>query len=90
MNLQATVQWAKSINFDQIDQKQRYKAQCYADMIVEKSGTVAVLTDKIGKYMEDIQEYLGQLEKINISPEPKRVEPVVEEKEPEHKSPLLP
>ena len=72
-----------------IDEKQRHKAKCYADMIVEKSGTVSVLTDKIGKYMADIQEYLIQLEKINVSPEPKAEIPKTESK-PEKTSPLLP
>lgn len=74
-----------------IEEKHRYKAKCYADMIIEKSATVSALTEKIGRYMADIQEYLQQLDKINVSPGEKA--PVVEEpviQEPAKSSPLLP
>lgn len=89
MDLQATVRWAKSLDMMKIDEKHRNKAKCYADMIIEKSGTVSVLTEKISRYMDDVQEYLGQLEKLNLTPEPK-VHTPVEEPKPPVKSPLLP
>lgn len=66
MNLRDTVEWAKGIDIVSINEKQRYKAKCYRDMIIEKSATVENLTAKIDAYMQDIQEYLAQLDKIDV------------------------
>ena len=91
MDLRQTVEWAKKLDLTKIPAKQNYKAKCYADMIIEKSTTVSSLTSRIESYMQDIQEYLGQLEKLGLTPEPKVQPTITDHKpEPEKTSPLLP
>jgi len=64
-------------------------------MITEKAGTIEAMTIRIGDYMDDIQEYLGQLKKAKIVA-PADKETLVEESvekapSPEYKhNPLLP
>ena len=87
MNLQSITTWANQIDIMQVNEKQRLRASEYKKMILNKSAIVSEMTAKINGYMADIQEYVDQLDKLNIrqlpDPEPtKDVEP--------QKSPLLP
>lgn len=82
MDLKQTVEWAKGIDLLQITEKQRHKAKCYRDMIIEKSITVGTLTVKIDAYMSDISEYIEQLAKINVK-HPELVDAEKEEEIPE-------
>ena len=90
MNLKEVLIWAKNINTLLVPEKSRYKAKCYIDMILEKGNAVDALTDKINRYVNDIQEYLANLEKVGLvlpKPELPNIEPVEKERK---KSPLIP
>jgi len=88
----------------EVPEKKRHHAKCYRDMLVEKIGAINNSTATVNKYMDDIQEYLKQLEKIGlilpVAPEPKKVikdtvsmsDAIIEEPKPvkPKESPLIP
>lgn len=82
-SLKETVEWVRTIDVDQVEPRWRVKAQCYVDMVIEKSSTIIVLTEKIARYMDDVEEYVGQLAKVKLVQPPKEEVPPVIAPEPE-------
>ena len=67
MNLTEINQWAQNIDVILVKPSKRHHAQCYKDMIVEKTYMIKAISDKIDNYTTDISEYISQLEKIGVN-----------------------
>ena len=70
MDLGELIIWASKYDTSKVDQKQnqRGKAVTYLGMIIDKGNAIIKNTKQTDNYMENIKEYLGQLERIGISP----------------------
>ena len=66
MNLTEIQNWAKKIDLLQVNESRREHARCYRDMIINNVDEINRMTNRIDKFMIDIHEHLGQLEKIDI------------------------
>jgi len=67
MNLSEITKWAQTIDPMTVEEKKRHLVICYKDMIITNTGLITQLTNKIDKYMVDIQEHLEQLDRVGIS-----------------------
>jgi len=70
MDLGELITWASKYDTSKIDQKQnqRGKAVTYLGMIIDKGNAIIKNSKQTDNYMENIKEYLEQLDKIGISP----------------------
>ena len=81
MDLGELITWASKYDTSKIDQKQnqRSKAITYLGMIIDKGNAIIRNSKQTDNYMDNIKEYLEQLNKIEISPNQKNIPSVNKE-----------
>lgn len=93
MDLREIRKWAEKIDILEVKPLKRDHASCYKKMILEHIDMIDDITSKIDGYMEDINEYITQLDKIEIrfpTDQSQKEVTVDEQKEERKPSPLLP
>jgi hypothetical protein len=70
MDLGELITWASKYDTSKVEQKQNQRGNAvnYLGMIIDKGNAIIRNSKQTDNYMENIKEYLEQLNKIGISP----------------------